>query len=524
MLSSIRNNTYIIKIIILSIILCFVDCMLNSTPGRVQLIVQNFTGLVIGFFILSNYSARDFLKPCYYVWTAFSILLTPFAVLWGIKNYPYIGQWISIILNIILYGYIVIRIFIKLFKEKDYPIIRPINLWIWIIMFLLMFISRNENLWPLYFFIVFSSFYLTDYSEKRLNDLFLGISIGIIIGFFLLQGLALLFRPYDEVRYNGIFKNANMNALFYTLVFCAILSLIAFIVKKSNSEKIIIPLIFLCGAIIGLTLLAGSRTALISDFIIFSVFIISLFTELKKKRIIKYLLIFIVSVIVMFFPTYLSVRYIPTIHLHPIYFEGEYSEKKVLPGEPRDSEKYVSAKEVIDRNFGRFLSVFVKVNRTESTVNNATDVSEESTTVAESSSQKKQEEYLSSADVRYIIYKWYFDNLNIFGHSKNDETGVYVYKGYTAPHAHNVFLQMGFWYGIPTCLLFIYFVIQCYVSFVLLLKRKELFKACFLGCFISAFVVFGSLELVWHPGRLSFTLFFIILYFVMHLPKKHTER
>ena len=46
---------------------------------------------------------------------------------------------------------------------------------------------------------MFVCFYLTRYTEQEKEDLFQGMLDGIILGFFLLQGLCFVFRPYDVV-------------------------------------------------------------------------------------------------------------------------------------------------------------------------------------------------------------------------------------------------------------------------------------------------------------------------------------
>lgn len=66
-------------------------------------------------------------------------------------------------------------------------------------------------------------FCLTDFKGKDLNNLFYGMVEGIIIGFLLIQLQAWMYRPYDMVRYEGMYSHSNMNALMYLCAYCAVL-------------------------------------------------------------------------------------------------------------------------------------------------------------------------------------------------------------------------------------------------------------------------------------------------------------
>ena len=90
-------------------------------------------------------------------------------------------------------------------------------------MLFFMLFSVNENIWPAWFAIVFGIFYLTDFDKQSIDNIYISIVDGIIIGFFAIQGMALLFRPYDMVRYVGLYINPNINALFYLVSYTAFL-------------------------------------------------------------------------------------------------------------------------------------------------------------------------------------------------------------------------------------------------------------------------------------------------------------
>ena len=46
---------------------------------------------------------------------------------------------------------------------------------------------------------------------------------GIILWFFVQQSIAFGFRPYDTIRYRGLYSGETQNGLFYMIVYCAFL-------------------------------------------------------------------------------------------------------------------------------------------------------------------------------------------------------------------------------------------------------------------------------------------------------------
>ncbi|MBR1860438.1 MAG: hypothetical protein IJ796_01045 [Lachnospiraceae bacterium] len=515
------------------IALCAIDQFSGSLTGRVQFVTTNLTGVVMAVIILSAYDIKSFKKPVYAIWAGICLVGAPIAVVTGLKVYPYKGQWISGVLNVCIYGFIAIRVLLEMVSrrraEKAGGLSSGVR-WsvfiLWSGMLILMLASRNESIWPLWFLFMFGSFYLTDYGPERLKKLYLGAIDGVIISFFIIQGLALLFRPYDEARYLGMYLNPNINALFYTMSYCALLCK-WFILKKEN--KILI-LRILCGlfgaAMYGFGVLTGCKSALLAMIAVTVVFLICILRYEKKKIIAFFRIsVFIAVVAVVSVPiTYGAVRYMPTIHLHPIYFEGEYADWKVLPGEPRDSEKYISFDEMVSTNLGRIFLFWKPVGESAGSLIPGSEViaAQETTLDTESYTdsgkgqlgEAEQPGYLykgegipDSFTIRKLIYGYYIPKLNLLGHSNSDD-GVDILEFYRAPHAHNFLIQFAFSFGIPAALFTIAMVLTCAVHFFKLLKRNRDEFACIMGTFVTAFVVFGMLEYDWRLGQFSFFAFF----------------
>ncbi len=505
------------------VLLCIVNNIVGSQPGRVQFVAINCSGLVVAAIIFSAYKFKDFLKPIYAVWAVISLGVGAYAIYWGHGNYPYFGRWVTAVLNVAVYGFIVIRIVSGMLREKRVKPMKWVSLGLWVLMIALMVVSPHESVWPLWFGMMFLTLYFTEFDKQHIDELLNGLMDGILVGFVIVQGLAFLFRPYDIPRYLGFFANTNMNALFYVVTYAILLTKWCMSVRAGS--KFIWKAfwaIFSC-MMLGFVLLTGSKAALVAAVLVTVVFLALLICHADKKLItfIKYCVIVAVLGVISIPVTYFTVRYLPTVHLHPVYFEGEWSEGKVQPGESRDSEKYVSFKEYLRFNLGRILWF---VDFDEETENSGT---EEVAKIEEVTAPKEREAinevYLLTEEEdeatgpiaeRLLIHKYYLKHLNLFGHHES-EAGVPITKYYTIPHAHNWILQMSFCYGIIAGMLLLYMVVQYIILVVRAAKAHDYRLMCLVGCMITAFLSFGFFEVTWAVGQIQFLLFFMLYYFVV---------
>ena len=505
------------------ILLCIVNNIVGSQPGRVQFVAINCSGLVVAAIIFSAYKLKDFLKPIYAVWAVICLVAGAYAIYWGHGNYPYFGRWITAVLNVAVYGFIVIRIISGAIREKRVKPMKWVSLGLWVLMIVLMVVSPHESVWPLWFGVMFLSLYLTEFDKRHIDALLNGLMDGIIVGFVIVQGLAFLFRPYDIPRYLGFFANTNMNALFYVGTYAVLLTKWCLSVRNGGKflEKALWA-VFSC-LMIGFVLLTGSRAALVAAILVSFVFLACMVCNTDKKVVtfFKYCVIIGALGFVSIPATYFTVRYLPTVHLHPIYFDGEWSESKVQPGESRDFGKYVSFKEYLGSNFGRILWFVDFENEEEPTEHEESKKVEEKEVINEVYLFELEEEAaLSPIGIRWAIHKYYFLHLNMFGHSEK-EAGVPYTKYETIPHAHNWILQMSFCYGIIAGILLLYMVVQYIILVVKAARAHDYRLMCLVGCVITAFLAFGFFEVSWAVGQIQFLLFFMLYYFVVSLDSKN---
>lgn len=137
--------------------LCFcMFCMIdqrvrtaNGPDGWLETF-RDLTGVVMAIVIMSHYKLSDFRrwKIPYIVWSVVGAVGFAAAFQWGVLNQMCLKDWFVVLLDVFLYGYIVIHTFISVAIEKRAP---QINKWfggLWLIMMVLMIVSRSNYIWP----------------------------------------------------------------------------------------------------------------------------------------------------------------------------------------------------------------------------------------------------------------------------------------------------------------------------------------------------------------------------------------
>ena len=564
---------------------CIADQRLGSATGEAQLIFTNCTVIVLALMALAHYPIRSFRKPACYIWGIFSFVGG--AVLWGFgcRQTAYPGHFSTMILLGIIYGFWLLRTLDALFVEKVRPSMGKWGLLLFAFFFFLTMLSRYDNhLSPLYL-LAFGLFYLTAFTAKERKALLNALIDGIILGFFLVQGLALVFRPYDTIRYMGMYANPNMNALLYQAAFCAFLARFCLLefsapVFSSSAEKFLFYIkkwgcFLLACCMWTLALFTMCRSALLG---MGAAALLALFwctvrhSCQKLLHGIKYFGLMLLLTILCFPAVYGIVRYVPPLFHHPVYFYNDYSEERVHSWDDWNSPKYISWETVLRENFSRLMDLFPSAWMSEDAENPSEEITgsipeeaevlpatgkpkaetliaqtlsavpptdntllrelscpetavyqntfseetaSESTPSIEPPAPKMQpQEELKSTSARLSIYRHYLSSLNVRGHKEQDN-GIQLTQDYFAPHAHNLFLQYAFNYGLPAGILFLVFIAS---SGILLLaaafrpKAKNSMKIAALLPF-AATAAFGMTEMMWRFGMLSNLLLFLLPFF-----------
>lgn len=385
--------------------LCLIDQRIKTGSGHDGLIetFRDMTGIVMAVLILAQYKKADFAahKRIYAAWAVIGGAGSVIFTLCGQGLVYYLNNRIVDAVDVFLWGFIVIRTAEKLLTpETDgrrIPLNRPF-LVVWLVMMGLMSAFRWDIHWPLGYLIMFGCFYLTDFSSEAREELFRGTLEGIILGFLLMQGWSLMFRPYDMVRYVGVYSNCNLNALFYLLVLAAVLTYLLIVQarsaeqkaeklgrefagesagelggksaeksvgksagelggesagKKRNHRDVLLKCCvwIAVGILLGFIFMTISRTGYLTATVLVTVAVFVQWILSDGKKLIRVLLqsgLTVVLCMVLTFPAVFgAVRYMPPLFHHPVWFWGEWNEDKVHSWDEWDSEKYIDFDEFI---------------------------------------------------------------------------------------------------------------------------------------------------------------------------------
>lgn len=505
------------------LVLCYSDQQIGSVPGEPQLVFHNVAVIAVGVIALTHYPLRSYLKWPYLIGAVISAIAGYFAVQWGNSHSYYPKRFQSIVILTIVFGFLLLRTAQAYIFEKKRFSVNRIVLLVYGIFLLLACLSRYDTYWDKIYLGCYGLIFLTAFTEKELKTLANALADGIIIGFILLQGLAFIHRPYDMLRYLGMYANTNMNSLLYQVSYCAFLARFCLLeADKEESgkwQKLKTVWKWCCFVLAcsmwGFVLLTMCRSAMMAmGAVTLAAFIWLLYRNNihRVRNGIRYIALLALCSAVCFPLAYASARFLPAVFDDPWYFYEGMSDSRVTADDPWDSPKFTKWEDVLRENFGRMADLFELFSRSQQ--------EEERTpwllcssgvprlTAAASGGNK-------STSIRMVIYSHYFHSLNLWGHLAA-ENGVQVTENYFAPHAHDVFLQYAFNYGILAGIFFL-----CHVILVIIFlwraaagSRQDRIIPLFL--FLSV-LVFGLTETMWQNGMLSNTL-------MLFLPVLASER
>ncbi|MCR5477593.1 MAG: hypothetical protein K6E92_08260 [Lachnospiraceae bacterium] len=554
--------------------LCIIDQRRGSVTGSMQLVLPNLALLCVLLLAAPSCRPSDFRHRIYGVWAILCVGAC-YAMSQSLRG-EYLGMWISGSCVLLLAGALLIRGFrIRmsempkladlLAKTENTPGAKgegpspekpflyslpdrfrrdPAVFLMILFLILCIVLSKNNTFWPAAYLLVFGAVLQARIPQEDRKILFQSLPEGILLGFFLLQGLAFVFRPYDEVRYSGMYANPNMNALFYVMVFGACLVKYAAcgqVIRRGSAggresskgrglpvkaARILrILCLVLAGALCGFILLTACRSAMVAAAAA-AVLAVTLdgipgatrgasenaqdsVPGAKRPRPALRILLSLAGLLaaacITFPAVYGAVRFLPPLFPHPIWYYAEYSEENGHCWDPWNSEKYTSMEEILRYNFGRLGGL---ISHAEGTDAEAASPDGMPAIAPEVGAE-------DSVGIRGVVYRYFFSHLNLRGH-RNEEIGVQVREDYFAPHAHDLFLQMAFQFGIPAGLCFLAFACAALFQHAkgglsVNPPLKEMHMQFVTGTvFLVLILTFGLTEIDWLTGQISFTLLFLL--------------
>jgi len=466
---------------------------------------RDMLGFAIAALILLHYKKDDFKKYCkFHIGWAIAGAVGCGALYFGrLHQVSYINAWTVWILEVYVWGFVLIQTIGTVFIEKIRPKFHKGTFAIWLAMMGWMIFSRSDEMWPLPYLIVFLCFYVTDFTKKDREYMYQGILNGIIAAFFTFQGHAFLYRPYDEVRYLGWFTNSNSSALFYCFVLAAVCVKLYLCNQKGANKWWHIYYWLGVGTVFSFEIMTIGRMGWITAFTVAMIFLVYMKKHFGKSILAYGALILLVTAIT--FPLCFSAaRYIPPIRHHVVWFYGEYADHKVHSWHKWDDERFVDIDEFAETALGRISQSFSDLWK------NLPFVVEIDAAGLENKDIPRLEgdEILDGFKVRATIYKTFFETLNFRGYPAAD-IGFQLSETFWVYHAHDIYLQFGTQFGWPVMLLFIILLVmpvkRCFRLFNLTKSAEML---CY-GYFVLIPALFGIFEYTWGAGHMAITLLFI---------------
>ena len=514
MLSKLKERKLRNRVIYIICFFCFllIDHRVKSVSSREGGLFawQNALGIIVAVLIFTHYRWDELkkYKNVYIVWSGLSIIGGFAYYVWRSSQTPfYLNATIVFLVDIILFGYIIIHTYMEMVIEKRFPAVNKAFLFMWMIMMILMVISKSKFQWPLGYLIIFGCFYLTDFSKEEFHEMIVGAGYGFVLAFFVIQGLAFVFRPFDNVniRYMGMYTNSNQNALFYLAVLVAALIMSIYMRMRDKKAGYIF---FMLGVVVVLDFLflTLGRTALGVAFILVLLFLKIMYKRIFSVRAIKSAILIIGGMIIMFPLCFASVRYLPPLFHHPIWFDGEWHESKVHSWDAWNSDKYIDFDEYKNHAFGRFEEAVQSIweHSPFKLDVEAADVESD----ASANPLLTMEEANDSVLVRKTIYQHYLENMKWFGRPYNEQ-GVLISEIFFTYHAHNFYIQYGTDFGIPVMILLIILVIwSCFIYVKRIYKDSNIEDIAML-MFILVPALYGILEYSWGVGSIGTTMLFL---------------
>lgn len=504
--------------IICFFLFCLIDQRTKTGSGLDGIIetFRNMVGVLMAVIIMSHYKWEEVIayKIPYIIWTVIGLAVGILLIVLGQPLAYYRNGRVMIGLDVLLLGYVVIHTVISVLIEKKYPKLNKRMLGLWAVMMLLMIFSKSDYIWPLCYFIMFGCFYFSDFTAEEQEDLYQGIMNGVILAFFAFQGYCCVFRPYDQVRYIGIYNNCNLNGLFYLEVLAAIFGKILYVTKENKHKFWRVYYWLGAGVVYSFLFMTIGRTAWMVSFVLGLIFLGFYQGVTRKKHYIRNGLLLVLCVCVMFPLTFSMTRYLPAVFHHPVWFWGEWSEDKVHSWDPWNSEKYVDIDELLETAVGRTTEITDGIFGANPFTIKAFAAELQETASREEQLQemailKTEEEYTDPFLVRKTIYSHYLANLNLVGHTQSDQ-GFQLTYSYWIGHAHNIYLQFATDFGIPAA---VCLIILCIVSIVKLVKcyfqKGEPIAVAVSILVMLVPLLFGMLEYSWGSSALTMILLFL---------------
>ena len=352
---------------------------------------------------------------------------------------------------------------------------------------------------------------------------------GTLLSFAFVSARSVLQRPFDTERYQLYFQNENAAgeylASIVAVLFCRLemiwhaedgddIFLINGLIpgfkwlKKGKGVKVTVSVYYYLMIIWALILvvLNYTRTTILSMCVaFFVVFVVDMIKSHKKVFVVLRFLAIPVLTILLLYPGFLLVRYMPSKVDDPYFYTWEYNpESKVIQGDSAQSPKYTEFTDLLRIIFGKWGLLI--------------DFAGDGNAVTHDGSAQTETIEIDHKDVsngRSTIWKAYIPKISFSAHYPGNidlEDGTLIY------HAHNTYLQVAYQYGILAgAVLFLLNATSVIVALILYFKEGKKKGYLSYPLFTMIMVSLGMMtEWMGHPSYIIFIAQIFALGMLMH--------
>ena len=397
-------------------------------------------------------------------------------------------------------------------------------------------VNRGKRTWPIEAAVFFGLFALRMIFQGERTSYLRHFVNGIYLHFVGISIYAFLYRPfhfYTHVRYGGAFHTVTMAGVYDCLVL--ILATGVFLVKYARGRSLtcLWKEIGMIGLSAGFLFLTTSKTGLYSAICLLLLILVGTAVTEYRERLVglgKSVGVLCLSAAAFIVIVFSACRLGPAVVSRPYTYEIEWFQDSIKTGEKWDSFRFITVQ--------KFLAVLDAKFTVYSYKEEAGTVPQQSNdAVAEADSAGAMEIAVSSGNAlnsdteglggsldysngRLDIFKLYWQELSFAGHETVElpkEIGI------SAGHAHNVYLQTAYDFGIITGIGFLAFCIFMGIrSLIYYVRHREEEMSILPILLLGVYGVCGMAEWVYLPCIPTGFAFFLVM--VMMIPKEEKKQ
>lgn len=394
-------------------------------------------------------------------------------------------------------------------------------------------LHRNERIWPIEAAVFFGLFSVRMLFKGGRTSYLRHFRNGIFLHFLWISCYAFLYRPfhfYMQVRYGGIFHTVTAAAVYDCLVL--LLAVGSFLVKYAKEKSLsgLWKEVGMMGLSAGFLFLTASKTGIYTAIgLILLLLAVTSVTEYKEQLsgLVKPVGILFLTITAFIVIVYSACRLGPAVVSKPYTYEIELFSESIKEGEEWDSYRYITVQKfltVLDSRFTVYSYVETEQEQSSDPEAGAALADAQQGTVSSGNALTSDKKWMGGntdySNGRLEIYRLYLQELDWKGHVGVD---LPEESGMQAVHAHNVFIQVAYDFGMAAGIGFIVFCIFAGLrSIFYYLRHQEEVTSILPVLVLGVYGVCGLAEWVYLPCIPTGFAFFLVV--IIMIPKEEKEQ